>query len=261
MTLSSETIKAKTKKVLSSLEKKLHENTLAKIRTIIAANLDRGRVQRFIGDDIARVEKYVNHVVEQFQELSPLLHQLQVSQSTDAWLPLYEELQQWAYNFFLNKGFYPGQETKDVAIARATDAAVEILSAHFPYDTDFKPWAHVILQNTCRKFVRESTKKSIIPQKQLSRFDKVEHLLSQISQENNRKKLQLEDIAEELREAVQQLSKSRRLVIEYYYFQGLSLPEIAEEMGKTVNAVYSLHFNALKDLRKILDQNRNKLDE
>jgi DNA-directed RNA polymerase specialized sigma24 family protein len=37
--------------------------------------------------------------------------------------------------------------------------------------------------------------------------------------------------------------------------------EIAKKMGKTVGAIYSLRFNALNDLRKILSRNRDNLNE
>ena len=261
MAFSPDIIKAEIEKKLSSLEVVLDKKTLSQIRIILYANLDRKRIDRFVGDDLSRVDKYIDEVVAYYEALSPLLSQLQIEEDPKAWEPLYESLQQWAYNFFLGKGFYPGTETAATALSCATDAAVEILAAHFPYDTDFHPWAHVILQNACRRFIRRSLKKSNIPAEKMSGLDDVEHMLSSISIKETDLKIQLDEVREGVLAALETLSPARKKVIELHYFQDFTLTEIAEELGKTVNAIYGLHFNALKDLRKILEEKRHRLDE
>ena len=50
------------------------------------------------------------------------------------------------------------------------------------------------------------------------------------------------------------LPDNRRTVIVQYYFEGKSFEEIAGMLDKTVNAVYQLHFHALKTLRDKMDR-------
>ena len=76
----------------------------------------------------------------------------------------------------------------------------------------------------------------------------IEHLAGRSEAEGERRrKLQLE-----LLDAIAQISSvARRRIITLHYFQGLSLPEIARKMGRSMNATYKLHFDALAELGKI----------
>ena len=69
------------------------------------------------------------------------------------------------------------------------------------------------------------------------------------------------DLQGDLLAAISKLSDSRRQVIELIYFDEFSPVEIAARMKKSVGAIYSLQFNALNDLRKILGNNRNNINE
>lgn len=258
MGLPRRTIEEEIEKTLALLGKKIEHKALSSIRDILYANLDRNRGIGYIGIHPENVEKYVFRVVDHYQRLSPFLFELQIAKNTDVWKPLYERMRKWAYSFLLKKGFYSGKETQDTAEACATEAAILILNAHFPYDTEFDAWAHTVTQNACRKFIRKATRKKIVPQKQLVSIDDVEYLLPHTSSKN--RELQNE-LADELEEALSQLSEARRTVIEFHYLEGRSFSEIARKTGKTVSAIHSLHFNALRDLRKILFQKGNSLDE
>jgi RNA polymerase sigma factor (sigma-70 family) len=56
-----------------------------------------------------------------------------------------------------------------------------------------------------------------------------------------------------VQDAVDQLpTEQKRLVIRMRYFQGYAFREIADHLGKTINAIYKSHFDALEDLEKIL---------
>ena len=60
------------------------------------------------------------------------------------------------------------------------------------------------------------------------------------------------ELRQELVVALEQLSSAaRRQLIVLHYFQGFTLPEIADKLGKTISATYKLHFDALAELRKI----------
>jgi DNA-directed RNA polymerase specialized sigma24 family protein len=56
-------------------------------------------------------------------------------------------------------------------------------------------------------------------------------------------------------EAVEQLSSdARRELIIQLYFSDYSFKEIAEKLNKSLNATYKVHFDALNELRDILDE-------
>lgn len=122
-------------------------------------------------------------------------------------------------------------------------ASEQLLTARFPYDTEVEAWACVLVQNVCRGYLRRERK---VPDTLDDAL--IEHLsgLSQAEGEH-RRKLQLE-----LLDAIEQISSvDRRRIITLHYFQGLSLPEIARKMGRSMNATYKLHFDALAELGKI----------
>jgi RNA polymerase sigma factor (sigma-70 family) len=164
----------------------------------------------------------------------------------------------WAYNYFLKKGFRADTTTQETATECATEAAMNILRAHFPFDSDFAAWACVTVQNTCRKYIREATKKSIIPQQNIVDLDET---LSELKDPAHQNQEYLKDLRGDILEAIAKLSAARRQVVELIYFTEMSPGEIAQRLNKSIGAIYSLLFNALHDLRKILSENRNNTNE
>jgi len=239
--------------IVNEIEKNLQvlePERAAVFRSVLYANLDRGRVETFIGNDLNCVGDYVQRVVEHHARLSSYIKSVQSERSDAVWLPLFQKLQMWAYNFLLRKNFAPGDSTRVVAEECATEAALRILDAYFPYDTDFDPWAHTIITITCLRFFRDGTKKSLIPAQNIVELD------DELPDLENGGLLD-PDNKNDLLEAMSGLSDARCQVIQLHYLEDMPLPEIAKVMGKTVGAVHSLHFNALQDLRKILSKNRN----
>jgi RNA polymerase sigma factor (sigma-70 family) len=253
-----EEIKAEIEHSLKCLAGKRGEEIINKIRPVIYTNLQRGRVRFFIEGEIHRVREYVWRVAEIYSELYPLVSNLQNNRATSKWKPLSSKMYSWAYSYFLGKGFHPSGTTREIAMECANEAAAAILQAYFPYDTGFDPWACVIVQNTCRKYIRRETKKAIIPQQNLVEIDEA---LSNIPDPAYQDKSYLADLREDLDAALTFLPEARRQVIELCYFDGLSPAEIAKRMGKSLGAVHCLKFNALQDLRKILSKNGYKLNE
>ncbi|HKJ38168.1 MAG TPA: sigma-70 family RNA polymerase sigma factor [Anaerolineales bacterium] len=258
LTLDVEEYRPMLEAALGSLAEEKGGDIARQVKPILLANLDRGRLKSFADGSPERVRAYIWLVADKYSELNPYLHQLQTEQSRESWEPLFERIQTWAYNFFLRKNFAADDHTREIAIECATEAAIILLKAHFPYDTEFAPWAHVITQNTCRKFIHKAFKKSVVPE------DKKIELEDSLA---NPHELLVETMAlqqeagDELMEALEQLSEARRTVIQSIYLDEIEPDEIAKKMKKTVGAVYSLHFNALNDLRKILSENRDKLNE
>jgi RNA polymerase sigma factor (sigma-70 family) len=234
------------------------ERTASKIRPILYANLDRGRIHNFIGGDIQLVRDYVRRVADEYEKLSPVIYKLQMERSTETWEPLYKQMVSWSYSFFIKKGFTAGTNTQEIAVGCAADAAMNIIHAHFPYDADLDPWVCVIVQNACRRYIRGATKKSNIPDQNIIDLDET---LMNFKDHAHYDQGYLEDLQSDLSEALAKLSEARRQVIDYIYFQELSPVEIASKMNKTVGAIYSLQFYALQDLQKILRRNRNNINE
>jgi RNA polymerase sigma factor (sigma-70 family) len=258
MPLKVEDIKTEIERSLKFLSEQRGDEIAMRIRLILYANLDRGRIQNFIEGDINLVRDYVWRVADGYLNLSPFINELQIERTTMAWEPLYKQMVSWAFTFFIKRGFYANINTQEIATECATEAAMNILRAHFPYDTDLEPWVCVIVQNTCRKYIRGATKKSIIPQQNI--ID-IEEMLSNVKDPSHQDQVYLNDLQGDLLEAINQLSDARRQVVELIYFNELSPVEIASKMNKSVGAIYSLQFNALHDLRKILSKNRNNNNE
>ncbi|MBS4062593.1 MAG: sigma-70 family RNA polymerase sigma factor [Bacteroidetes bacterium] len=243
-----EDIRVEIDKTLQSLDIEAH--TAASIRIILHTNLDRGRAENFIGNDIRRVGDYVRRVLEHYGRLHSHIQSVQKARTDEVWQPLFKQLQAWAYSFLLRKGFVPGPSTRAIAEECATEAAIRILDAHFPYDTDFDPWAHTTVIMTCFRFFRDGTKKSTIPPNNLVELDEQLPNLEDSDFKN-------QDDRNVLLQAMLGLSEARRQVIHLHYLDDVPLTEIATLMGKSAGAIHSLHFNALQDLRKILSKNRD----
>jgi RNA polymerase sigma factor (sigma-70 family) len=259
MTAYTENIKAEIEKALKSLAKHDSDRRIAaEIRPILYANLDRKRVDYFIDGKIARVSEYVNKVAAQYKLLSPLLKKIQVERSRDEWQALFERMVKWAYNFLLRKNFPANGATQDIAEECATEAAITMLDAHFPYDTDFDPWVHVLVLNTCRKFLSKDAKYPLISQESI---DDLSDRLVDHTDSDPRDRDKSEESWDDLLRAIAQLPEARRQVIELIFFKGLKPSDVARKMGRSVGAIYNLQFNTLVELRKILDQSRDKFNE
>lgn len=231
---------------------------IAKIRAILSANLDRNRLQKFTGGKPEAVADYVQRVIGHYETLHTYLHQLQIERSNEPWTLLLKDMQAWSYRFLVKKGFPANQASWECAKECAQEAARSILNAYFPYDTDFEPWARVVVHNACLKFMRSQGKEVPVVEESLEDLEETfQGFVASPFPAGDPP----EQEHQEVLEAISQLSSLRRQVIEMKYFHGLAPLEIARKMGKNVRAVHSLQFHALQDLRKILAPNRNKINE
>jgi RNA polymerase sigma factor (sigma-70 family) len=258
LTLEPQQIRHQLEQALASLARARSAELANALRPILFANLDRGRVATFTDGHTGRISEYVRALADRYIALSAFLRELQTQGNSAAWEPLFERMQAWAYNFLLRKGFAATFATQDDALECAMDAALILRDAYFPYDTDFDPWAHVIVQNACRKFMRRGMKKSAIPGEKLVDIEDMLESLADPAPANG--DLQ-NDLAPELEEALSQLAPARSQVIRGIYLDDMSPSEVAGKLGKSVGAIYSLQFNALLDLRKNLTGIRDNLNE
>ncbi len=258
MTTNPQDIKAQLEIAFLSLRNQKSDEFISRVRPIIESNLDRGRILSFIEGNTDLVQEYVIRVAGLFESLNPFINELQVQRTTRVWEPLFKQMQIWAFNFFLKKNFYKNISTQEIASECAVEAAINILSARFPYDTDFDPWAYVVVQYSCLKYMRNETKLSVIPtQKLVALDDALDHIsdpkhIEQAHQKENR---------DDLLQIISHLPKARRRVVELLYFEELAPNEVAKIMGKTVGAIYSIKFAALNDLQRICSRNGIYINE
>ena len=207
MILNVEAIKTEIENSLRLLSEQKGDDIAKRIRLILYTNLDRGRIQSFVEGNINLVRDYIWRVADAYINLSPYINKIQVERTTMVWEPLYKQMVSWAFKFFIKKGFIANISTQEIATECATEAALNILRAYFPYDTDLEPWACVVVQNTCRKYIRGATKKSIIPQQNLV---DLEEMLSDFKDPGYQDQEYLKDLQGDLLETLAKLSPARR---------------------------------------------------
>ena len=149
----------------------------------------------------------------------------------------------------LNKNFRLGQQTFEQAINYATEASISLITAYFPFDVNFDSWAHMLLINVCRRQIRDTMrKKSHVPAVNLVPIDDL--IETFIVPSDN--PIHHQELREELLDAIDNLPNELwQQVILLRHFAEMSPKEVAEEMNRSLSAVYSLHFRAIKELRKI----------
>lgn len=239
----------------AGIERALHEVARSrgtrfseKIRPIVLENLKNGRGNFFLENiPNATPRDYVHHVAECYELLNPFIQRIQIERSSDAWEPLYEHLQKWAYSFLRKYGLYPSESTLRIAVDCATEAAIALIQAQFPYDTDFEPWAYNFVKFSCLKYIEKAAKRLENIQEVLYHDGALEKY---IEPDKNRHS---QGVIIDVINACMQLTENRQQVIQLRYECGLSSKEIAIRMEKSVSAVDKLHFDAIRQLRQLLD--------
>jgi RNA polymerase sigma-70 factor (ECF subfamily) len=243
--------------ILASLADQEGEDFVCQVKPILMKNIERKRLDAFLDGDYDHLEEYIQKVIGKYRTWHNYIYNLQVERDFTQWSMLSVKLTNIAYKYFRRKNFDNSFHTHEIAEECASKAAEVILFASFPYDTDLEAWIVQIVQNKCLKFMSEEMQKRKIPANmQLELDDELECVddfpdpLSQLEEQ---------EITSAIKEALAQLPAMRREALILKYFDGLSPKEISDKLGKSVDAVYLLQFNGLKELRKILSTNRNIL--
>jgi RNA polymerase sigma factor (sigma-70 family) len=223
--------------------------TAKKIREIVNGNIAAGRYQSAFIVGFS-VESYVELVFQTYQAEAANVTALQVEKSDEKWQALYTQLAKWAYSYFVRKNFKPGIATMDLAQDQASEACIQILRSPFPYDVSFELWAHRLLLNVCSKHLRtQSRRAKNIPTQAID--DLTETLPNH--EDSPEDHLQLKVLQQDILEGINQLKDTRAQVVLMHYFEAVPFSEIARQMGKSVAAIHSLHFQALANLRNHMD--------
>jgi RNA polymerase sigma factor (sigma-70 family) len=194
----------------------------------------------------------VKRVADYYEELHDYVYQIQKDQDPTCWQPLYEKFQQRTSRLLFQKGIpYAEIRQSEYHVECAGMAAAELLRARFPYDTEFDPWAEIILQHAVHKFLARRNRwqrdeSDPVPPDDLDDWwQRQRHPHSSEAQANAELRL-------DLLAAIEKLPADQKEVFLLRENEDFEYPEIAAALGKTLNAVYQLHFKARKNLRKIL---------
>ena len=240
-------IRTTLERALENVDSQRGDSFTARIRPIVFKNFTDGRLDFFLANTPNAIpHHYVWLVVNKYEQLKPYIQRVQLERNSTEWGALYTRLQKWSYSFLKKNGLYPCEGTSRMAVDCATDAAITLLQAHFPYDTDFDPWAYNFVKYTCLKSIQKAAQQTKYIQENIFQEGLLE---PQSDPKANRKKwaLYLDVI-----NALMSLTENRRQVLVLRYECGLSSKEIAFRMGKSVSAVDKLHFDAIKQLRQLL---------
>lgn len=216
-----------------------------KLRAILEENEKRGRLQWYLDQNESHtIAGYVAKVMRQYDDEHLFIEALQHHKDIPAWLDVQEKTQGMAYRLLLRWGFTAGQ---CVAVSEdvSQDVCVEILFAHYPYDSNLTAWMSVVVLNVCRKYARQMR----ADEKNHADLEQADYELHEDSSQIRDFGLGLQAADDELNARISQLPPLQQEVILAHYYLGKSLAEIAEESGVPANRIYKRHHDALKNLR------------
>lgn len=224
-------------------------DTVATLRPILMANYEKGRVHKFTEGNPNKVKSYVLRVADIYQKNHAYLEKVQSDLDAEVWDELFDLISKWSHSYFMRKGFSAHLLNNENDFELGSDIAMAIFKARFPYDTDFNAWLRVIVQNICLKFMHTYLGNKNTYQD----IEELDETISTIVGEKNEEEKQIvKDNSTHLMNAVLKLKEPKKTIIKMRYFDDCSLEEIAARLNKSLPAIYSLHFRALNDLRKIL---------
>jgi RNA polymerase sigma factor (sigma-70 family) len=163
----------------------------------------------------------------------------------------------WANGYLKNHDIGGPLRTKCVEEC-VPNAVLAFLSGVYHYDTEFDAWFCVLVQNVCRKHIKEQMRGSRVLEKEAVSVDQVGLMLERLADTNEMNSQRRRELRADLLDAAEKLSsEARQALIIGYYFSGFSFKQLSEKMNKSMTAVYKLHFDALKELREILGDTWN----
>jgi RNA polymerase sigma factor (sigma-70 family) len=207
-----------------------------------------------------QLERYVDAVISIYLTEHHRVEQL-AERDDEKWVRLHALLIRRAFGI-LQRWPAAGLHLKDEAADFAQQACVSIFSAIFPFDVPFEAWATVILANHIRQrhmrsrdlIDRTPAIESLDQRKGGASDDTTspyETLIDPAADDLFERKYRKRYIVD----AIGRLSsQAQQNVVIYSYFYDWSDEQLAESMGKTKQAIYSLRHRALHQLRQILSE-------
>jgi len=234
----------------------------ATVAAIVNANHEKGRVRSFVSGNGLTVDEYIVRVRQYYQQYQSYLDALQIQKDDAEWLSLFAKMQQWAFRFLrqhTRTKFLPHRRRVQLTHDCATEACAVLLHAVYPYDVEFDPWAVMLQQNVCLKWIDRQFKPRFENEKREIEADAWDGWLQNMRDPQGEYHFRRVDKRLELLDAVSQMQSTiRQQFIILYYFEAKTFAEISAIMGKSRNTLYKLHADSLDNLRKILHESWNK---
>lgn len=222
---------------------------------ILRINEQRNRLCRYLHlNPQETIQTYVLQVAHYYEMDCYYLKQVQQQQNAEVWEPLMDKIRQWSYSF-LGRWHLEEVTRMTYTFEIAQEAGLQITHAHYPYDCEFDAWACKLTHYVSSKYMQRHGSSPIIDEVDLAEVD--ERLQDRVQSTDANPELKFA-IRQLLVDAIEQLSNNQKVVIWQFYFEGFPLPKIAEDLDINVNAIYKRHFDALKQLRKILEEDKYK---
>lgn len=223
---------------------------------IIRQNITSGRYARFEKHDKSRARltptRYVDRVIETWFQESPRWTKL-VQHDSAAWKDLCQWLAHAAEKWIRPKRSLRGFTAEDFA----QQAIVLMLKADYPFDVPFDPWALTILHRVIWGKVRAD--KDVMDHEPES----LDEMLSLGDVEGTGMEKQVADplahrfvrMAHDrdlLWQAMAGVPPKLNIVLEWFFFDGLTDEEIARKLNTTIANVQTRRHRALKRLHDLL---------
>jgi RNA polymerase sigma factor (sigma-70 family) len=244
---------------LQTLEDQYGQDLIQRIRPIVLSVQGTKRVNSFTRGDVNKIQIHLHEIIQNYTLWYPHLYAVQVERNTEVWRNLYGNLIDASYRFFIFKHFAANEDTHLLAEECAGRCASAILIGHFPYDIEFEAWVHKIVQNQCYKYMREQLRKSEVPSNKQVPLE--EELVTGREESGVHLELEKKELMNAITQAISQLSENKKEILKLRYYEELAPREIAQKTGKSLDAIYSLQFYAIQEIRKILVESGIILNE
>lgn len=246
-------------RALKDLARRRDEQYAFTIRRIVLTNWANGRVQSFLDSEtVSGFDAYVEHVAKGYDEWHEYVYKIQTVRDHDLWQVLYDQLRAWAYG--LARGTLAAVSRSEQRLHAencASDAGVELVNSHFPYDTAFNPWAYVVLRNVCRGYLNRLFNPRSIPDHEVINLQQWEGWLQNLSDPSSQDPFEQFELGQLLAQAIEQLPPGQQEFVLLYYSDQKDYEEISQLTGRSLDALYKARFDSLRSLRKILGEMLN----
>jgi RNA polymerase sigma factor (sigma-70 family) len=244
----------------------LSQTALARhVSQIVARNLESGRAQRVIAASrtvsAEQLEPYIDRVIATFLVEHERVDRLAAAEG-DEWSRLCGQLTNRAAAMLTRVRQSPATAAEAIDFAQA--ACESIFQHIFPYDVSFDAWATLILKNfVLQRYTRSRDLLDRNPE--VASLDDSQTLvvgeglsLHDLLADPSAAVFERRDVQDWLLQAITKLtSRAQQQVIVALYFDNRAEAEIAQHLGRSVQAVYNLKYRALRQLKELLQRERN----
>lgn len=240
---------------LEQLRPELGDTLIDALYPILRINEQRGRLRYYLRlNPQESAQAYIFHVVHYYKTNHDYLDLIQRQKNSDAWEQLLIKIRPWIYSF-LGQWHLDKATRMRYTLEIAQEAGLRIVRAHYPYDCEFDAWACKITHYASSKYMQRYKTSPVVEDFDLSDADEWLRNWADLSEDGLEEQLFTKQL---LLDAIEQLSEKQKHVILQFYFEGCSLSQIANDLHISANVIYKRHFDALKQLRKILEENQYK---